>query len=224
MFRRRKRKALFLGPEEPGRSQRPALEELSTNPGPGLLVGSSWIAQVEAVASQGSTPGISSWGEASPRVQPPGEPAAEGEGEEEAPSRRRRAVRGGLVEQLERALEWGRSGEALRRHVPGQGGPGRELAVRSVGLVGDSVLVRGQAEALLVHRQYCPVLPVPGQRVTYWPPYSRMAAHGSTSLALGLTGLRLGAVEKVSAAEEEPLAGPTSPCSVPASRAAPAPP
>ena len=51
------------------------------------------------------------------------------------------------------------------------------------------------------------MLPVPGQRVTHWPPYSRVATHSSTSLAIGLTGLRLGAVEKVPVAEEEPLAG-----------------
>ena len=72
MFGRRKRKALFLEPqEEPGRS-RPALEEQSPSPRrPLQLVGSSWIKEVEVVES------ISSWGEASPRVQPPGEPAAE---------------------------------------------------------------------------------------------------------------------------------------------------
>lgn len=60
----RRRKVLFLGPEDPGRSQRPAQ-------GPGL-VGSTWIGQVEAAAGQSSTSGISSLGEASPLDQPPG--------------------------------------------------------------------------------------------------------------------------------------------------------
>ena len=110
-----------------------------------------------------------------------------GEGEEELEvtldrGRKRRPVRGGLLEQLERALEWGRSGEALRRHQEGGAETGRGVLVRSVGQVGECVVVRGEGEVVLLHRGACGALPVIGQRLGFRPPFCRL--EGS---ALGLS-------------------------------------
>jgi hypothetical protein len=90
--------------------------------------------------------------------------------------RKRRPVRGGLLEQLERALEWGRSGEALRRHQEGGAETGRGVLVRSVGQVGECVVVRGEGEVVLLHRGACGALPVTGQRLGYRPPFCRLEA------------------------------------------------
>ena len=104
------------------------------------LLGSSWIAdlshmeeEMEAntqAESQGSA-NIGSW-EGEARVQPFGDKTIcdiaqschdEGMARDlEGRGRSKKALKGGLAEQLERALEWGRAGQALRRHQGDGGG------------------------------------------------------------------------------------------------------
>ena len=106
------------------------------------LLGSSWIAdlthmeeQVEGVSQCSAS--IGSW-EGEAKVQPFGDQTrseiaesfheaegGEGDLESSRSKSRKKALKGGLEEQLERALEWGRSGQTLKRHQ----GDGRGIPV-----------------------------------------------------------------------------------------------
>jgi len=199
----------------------------------GRLLGSSWIADLSHMGKEvdsGSqcSASIGSW-EGEAKVQPFGEKSeiVENVYEEEGTERevegigrsrrRKKALKGGLEEQLERALEWGRSGQALRRH---QGDVrGSQVTVQRLNQVGDCLVVhcvcqgdssapngkdvRGESLVLLINRLFCPILPVPGQKVFYSPPFTSTKDRAGFQLVVGLTGLYLGEIAPPSVLPEE---------------------
>ena len=122
------------GIEKPGESKM-SVKERAGMQAP-RIVGSSWIADISNLEEEAesklrgesqSSASIGSW-DGETTAQPFGEQTRNEfadsfleeqamEGEYEVTTRRKKkALKGGLEEQLERALEWGRAGQALKRH------------------------------------------------------------------------------------------------------------
>ena len=63
--------------------------------------------------------------------------------------------------------------------------------------------VEGERLALLINRLFCPILPVPGQKVLYGPPFTATKDRAGCQLVIGLTGLNLGEIAPQSIKPEE---------------------
>ena len=61
----------------------------------------------------------------------------------------------------------------------------------------------GERLTLLINRLFCPILPLPGQKVLYGPPFTATKDRAGCQLVMGLTGLNLGEITPQSVKPEE---------------------
>ena len=63
--------------------------------------------------------------------------------------------------------------------------------------------LKGESLVLLINRLFCPILPVPGQKVFYSPPFTSTKDRAGFQLVVGLTGLDLGEIAPLPDLPEE---------------------